>query len=261
MKSILRAISKSPWLQLSYLAGIVLFIVGAVRLILAYTFFVPSRLLWMLGGYLLLYLISPLLYQYKAAFCLYLAGQILIVELLASQWLPMDMWAVLYVPLALQVRVVFSKKIALAWQLLFGLLTLVSMVLIFDVVSGVGRASAFIVVTALLIYYDDLNEQAEKSRQQSQDLLVKLQQAHLQLQDYIDQAAELASAREHEKMARELHDTVGQMVFSITLHTQAAGMMLKTDPERLPDQLSTIKDLTSQALSKMRLLISQWRPR
>jgi signal transduction histidine kinase len=247
-------------MRLSFLAGIVLYIVAAGRLILAYTYFVPDRLYILLGGYLLLYIISPLLYRHKAAFGLYLAGQIIIVEVLASQWLPMDMWAMLYIPLALQVRIVFSKRTANVWQVLFGLLTLVSMILIFDVVSGTGRASAFIVVTALLIYYEDLNEQAEKSRQQSQGLLDKLQQAHQQLQDYTEQAAELASAREHEKMARELHDTVGQMIFSITLHTQAAGMVLETDPERLPDQLTTIKDLTSQALSKMRLLISQWRP-
>jgi signal transduction histidine kinase len=39
--------------------------------------------------------------------------------------------------------------------------------------------------------------------------------AHAQLQDYAERAEELSAVRERNRMARELHDSVNQSIFSI----------------------------------------------
>jgi len=73
-------------------------------------------------------------------------------------------------------------------------------------------------------------------------------------------ARELAAAQEHDLIARELHDSVSQIIFSITLEAQSARLLLDKDPSRVPALLDRLQELTGRALSQMRNLISQWRP-
>jgi signal transduction histidine kinase len=61
-------------------------------------------------------------------------------------------------------------------------------------------------------------------------------------------------------LARELHDSVSQLIFSITLTSQAARLLLERDPARVPQQLDRLQEMTSSALGQLRSLIAQLRP-
>jgi signal transduction histidine kinase len=91
-------------------------------------------------------------------------------------------------------------------------------------------------------------------------LLAELQQAHQKLQEYAEQADELATARERNRLARDLHDTVSQLIFSIILTARSARLLLDRDPARLPEQLDRLQEMTSNALSQLRSLIAKLRP-
>jgi signal transduction histidine kinase len=91
-------------------------------------------------------------------------------------------------------------------------------------------------------------------------LLAELRQAHQKLQEHAAQAEELAAARERNRLARELHDSVSQMIFSITLTSQAARLLLARDPARVPEQLNRLQEMTGSALGQLRSLIAQLRP-
>ena len=91
-------------------------------------------------------------------------------------------------------------------------------------------------------------------------MLAELEQAHQTLQEYATQAEELAAARERNRLARELHDSVSQVIFSVTLTSQAARLLLERDPERVPEQLDRLQDMTGSALGQLRALIAQLRP-
>jgi signal transduction histidine kinase len=80
------------------------------------------------------------------------------------------------------------------------------------------------------------------------------------LEIYAAQAEELAAEQERSRLMHALHDSVGQMIFSINLTAESARLVLEKDPERLPAQLERLQELTSGALSQMRTLIGQWRP-
>jgi len=105
-----------------------------------------------------------------------------------------------------------------------------------------------------LLYARTQADQAE-----SQVLLAELQQAHQKLQEYAAQAKELAAARERNCLARELHDSVSQVIFGITLTSQAARLLLQRDPAQVPEQLDRLQEMTGSALSQLRSLIAQLR--
>jgi PAS domain S-box-containing protein len=74
------------------------------------------------------------------------------------------------------------------------------------------------------------------------------------------QAAELASGEERAHLARELHDSVTQALFSMTLLARTVEMLLDRDPDKAREQLAALRELQREALAEMRALIFELRP-
>jgi len=116
-------------------------------------------------------------------------------------------------------------------------------------------------VSYFMVSFTRVSWQAEVARNESAALLQELQTAHAQLQDYAARAEELSAVRERNRVARELHDSVNQTLFSITLTAEAARTMLDRDPARVPPYLTQLQDMTGSALAQLRSLIGQLRPK
>lgn len=75
------------------------------------------------------------------------------------------------------------------------------------------------------------------------------------------QAEQLAVMRERERLARDLHDSVTQSLYSLTLLTEAGQRLTKAgDLERVEGYLVRLGEIAQQALKEMRLLVHQLRP-
>jgi PAS domain S-box-containing protein len=74
------------------------------------------------------------------------------------------------------------------------------------------------------------------------------------------QAGELASSEERAHLARELHDSVTQALFSMTLVSRSVELLLDRDPALARTQLAQLRDLQREALVEMRALIFELRP-
>ncbi|HEU0242548.1 MAG TPA: PAS domain S-box protein [Candidatus Limnocylindrales bacterium] len=74
------------------------------------------------------------------------------------------------------------------------------------------------------------------------------------------QAAELASSEERAHLARELHDSVTQALFSMTLLSRSIELLLDKDPAQVPGKLASLRELQRDALAEMRALIFELRP-
>jgi PAS domain S-box-containing protein len=74
------------------------------------------------------------------------------------------------------------------------------------------------------------------------------------------QSAELAASEERAHLARELHDSVTQALFSMTLVTRSIELLLERDPAQAAERLGTLRELQRDALAEMRALIFELRP-
>ena len=81
-------------------------------------------------------------------------------------------------------------------------------------------------------------QRAERVRNQNQRMLGKLQVAHRQLRGYATQVEDLAAEQERNRLARELHDSVTQTVFSMNLTVQSARLLLVRDKDQAARRLS-----------------------
>ena len=104
-------------------------------------------------------------------------------------------------------------------------------------------------------------QKAEASQDRNRRTFDELQAAHRQLQGYADQATSLAVEQERNRLARELHDSVTQTVFSMNLAAQSTRLLLDRDPSRAAGQLLRIEELAANAQAEIGSLVTQLRPR
>ena len=72
--------------------------------------------------------------------------------------------------------------------------------------------------------------------------------------------AERAAEWERANLARELHDSVTQALFSMTLTTRSIEMLLQRDVGAAAQKLAELRELQRDALAEMRALIFELRP-
>lgn len=90
-----------------------------------------------------------------------------------------------------------------------------------------------------------------------QERTAELEQAQALLLD----AAELeAAAAERSRLARELHDVVSQILFSINLVAGSLSRLWETDPPAAMRSTAELQRLTRGALAEMRTLLRELRP-
>jgi len=81
---------------------------------------------------------------------------------------------------------------------------------------------------------------------------------HIRLQD---QAEQLAVLQERQRLARELHDSVTQALYSVTLYADAARMAFSAKKWRaLETNLREVRKMAREAMYDMRLLVFELRP-
>jgi signal transduction histidine kinase len=172
-----------------------------------------------------------------------------------------DVPSLLYIPLCIQVLRAFSRRTAIIWLILYVALLAITLMLGLGWQAGLALVLLVLAVSTFLISFDLLYSRTRADQAESQRLLANLQSAHQKLQEQAAQAEELAAARERNRLARELHDSVSQAIFGITLTSQSARLLLERDPARVPEEIKRLQEMTSSALNQLRSLIAELRPR
>jgi signal transduction histidine kinase len=248
--------------QGGYLIGFIVIVVVALRALISFQGQPAFALaVVLLVIYALLYSTEPLISTRWHGFrFLYFPLQTALVLVLNNLRPYLDISNLLYIPLSVQTLHAFTRRQAMGWMGLFAVMLTATQIVGLGIADGLARSLMVLGGGAFLVSYDLLYSQTQADQAKSQLLLAELQQAHQKLQEYAQQAEELAGARERNRLARDLHDTVSQLIFSVTLTARSARLLLEKDPMRLPEQLDRLQEMTSSALTQLRSLIAELRP-
>ena len=82
----------------------------------------------------------------------------------------------------------------------------------------------FTLLTLFMLRLADLMNREARRSQHTRELLARLETSHRQLQIYASQVAELATAEERNRLARDIHDSVGHHLTAINIQLEKAIM-------------------------------------
>jgi signal transduction histidine kinase len=185
------------------------------------------------------------------------AGLVMLLLLSTRQ----DFFACLFAILGMQAMQRYSPRVVGG---LMGFSALLIFGALFEQIGSLQALALALVYTTLgafMTAYIWSTHQADVAQDQEQKLMEELQVANNRLEFLARQQEQLAAGRERQRFARELHDSVTQTIFSMTLTTQSALLLLYRDPSQVPNQLYRLNQLARSAISEMQELITRLAPK
>jgi len=92
----------------------------------------------------------------------------------------------------------------------------------------------------------------ETSRARTKQLLTDLEQSHQKLKDYAAQVEELATVEERNRVARDIHDSVGHSLAVINVQLEKALVFLRRDVDVTEQAMKDAKRAAKEALGDVR---------
>jgi signal transduction histidine kinase len=172
-----------------------------------------------------------------------------------------DFFATLLMVISMQVMLRLKPNVGAVW---IGLCAVLLVLVLFRNANYRTQAIGLMLINLsgyiLFGFYVVANRRSQEARIKNESLVKQVQEANDNLNAFSAQLKQLALARERSRLAREMHDSITQTVFSMSLAAQSAELMLKRDPQQVEAQLQRLGQLSQNALTEIKLLISELRP-
>ncbi len=98
-----------------------------------------------------------------------------------------------------------------------------------------------------------------QARGEIEKLAVQLREANRKLAEYAGQVEELATTRERNRLAREVHDSLGHYLTVVNMQLEAARAVLAHDPAKASDAMAKAQSLTKEGLNEVRRSVAALR--
>lgn len=168
---------------------------------------------------------------------------------------------VFYYILSARTLFVFPNRVGYGWVLLFGIITTVFITRItwpewqLGMLNGLGATCGYFFIGSAA----NAQQRAELANSESQRLLGELQAAHLQLQRYAAHAEALAVAEERNRLAREMHDTLGHRLTVAAVQLEGAQKLVARDPAKAEKMVATVREQVVEGLTELRQTVAALR--
>jgi signal transduction histidine kinase len=117
----------------------------------------------------------------------------------------------------------------------------------------------FTVGIVLVVTITRVVTKEQASRTRAEELLAELEVSHRQLKEYAEQAEELATTRERNRLARDIHDTLGHYLTIINVQLEKALAFHDQRPQEAIQAVNDAKRLAREALQDVRRSVSTLR--
>jgi len=101
--------------------------------------------------------------------------------------------------------------------------------------------------------------QARLTQRQNAMLLSELQAKNRQLEEYATQVETLAVVEERNRLAREMHDTIGHRLTTAAVQLEGAQRLAVSEPERAATMIGAGRQQVREALQDLRLTVGRLR--
>ena len=112
---------------------------------------------------------------------------------------------------------------------------------------------------AFAVAFSQIAVNAQRARADKERLAAELGEANRKLREYAAQVEELATTKERNRLARDIHDSLGHYLTVINVQLEAARAVLDSDRPRALDALAKAQALTKDGLAEVRRSVAALR--
>ncbi|MBN1306102.1 MAG: sensor histidine kinase [Anaerolineales bacterium] len=174
----------------------------------------------------------------------------------------LPMWSslpMMFFVLSSLVMLFFSQRVGFIWIGVFTLVTVVIFMVWGDFPSSLLESLPFAAGYWFFGAFAHSLAIADEARCESQELYRELQIAHRQLQEYAARVEELAVSEERNRMAREMHDTLGHRLTVAAVQLEGAQRLIPDNPGRAAEMIETVREQVRDALGELRRTVATLR--
>jgi signal transduction histidine kinase len=117
----------------------------------------------------------------------------------------------------------------------------------------------FLAGQIFIVAFTQMAVSEEKARSEVEQLVDELEEVNQRLREFAMQVEELATTKERNRLAREIHDGLGHYLTTIYMQIQAARAVMKKDLQKSQEALGTAQNLTQEALVDVRRSVAALR--
>lgn len=189
------------------------------------------------------------------------AGQSAIIFSLVALNADLDFIPTLFAPLAYQAALLIRGRGRWLWLLVFLILSAAPLMVFLGPLRGFALALLPMAGEVALTAFAVANQEIEATYAAGLALIRELEDQRERLREHVVHVEDLATVEERNRLARELHDSVSQTMFSILLTTTSAQVVRERDPDpaNLRPHLEELDRLAGDALAQMRGVIAELR--
>ena len=163
-----------------------------------------------------------------------------------------DFYLILFFVLSVTAAATFEQREWPWWIVGYGIITLVFNLWRTRSLDGVLVTTIYI---AGFVFFAAFARALTESREAE----AEIKRLYEQLQAFSQQAEEMAVMEERQRMAREMHDTVGHRLTVAAVQLEAAEKLIERDPERAKAVVGVVREQVTAALQELRETVAALR--
>ncbi len=129
-----------------------------------------------------------------------------------------------------------------------------------NIVNSLNTFTFFVYMVLLERMQASEKERILSLNEQLNETNVELQKATVELAQYAKEAEKMVATRERNRLAREIHDTLGHALTGIITGIEACIILMDEAPEATKIQLRAIADVARQGITDVRRSVNALRP-
>ncbi len=163
------------------------------------------------------------------------------------------------VALAAQSAWVSWRQAIVMSGLLLAMVTLISQLYYNDWGNSLSNFFSLGSALVFVFIFTQVLGRAERATMENERLAIELREANRKLREYSVQVEELATTKERNRVAREIHDSLGHYFTVVNVQIEAARTVMRSDPDRSRDALLKAQTLSKEGLAEVRRSIATLR--
>lgn len=125
--------------------------------------------------------------------------------------------------------------------------------------ASLSQMAFFLLINALILVIANFAQYNRDEKEKKELLYNELLKTHKKLKEYSDKVEELAAIEERNRIARDIHDTLGHNMTALIMQMEMSSHMMDEDINRAKELIDSAKKMARQGLLSVRKVVETLR--